>query len=215
MDDRAELTEETLWAFVDHQADAATILRVLAAERRDPALAERIRTMREETAAIAEAWDATLKPAPPHLSQMVRKAAATRPAFGGPRQTLIAMAASVMVAVGLGAAIADWRFTDRLAALEEEKTARRELVSQLLQETLELRLSGEAEAASRDVSGFSAKIMPTQTYKSRSGHWRRAFEETLTEGERTATRKDVACRVDGDWRRLETTTIGEPAAERL
>ncbi|MEM7546501.1 MAG: hypothetical protein AAF367_13270 [Pseudomonadota bacterium] len=215
MDDASVFPDETIWAFIDGETNAKTTLAVLARERRDTAFAERIRAMREETAAIAEAFDAELRPSPSHLVRAVRAAPDAPTGAGDPVRSLAALAAAITLAIGLGALFAEWRFENRLAALEEKELTQRQLVSQLLQQTLEQRLSGEEEVASIDVSGFSARITPTETYKSRTGHWCRTFEETLIADGETVIRKGVACRVDGGWQRLETTTKGETATNRL
>ena len=209
-------TDAQIWEFVDGAADAELTRAILAVERTDPAFAEQVRTMREMNSDIASALDHGLSPAPDHLSaKIISSVEDQRASQPFPYRTWAAIAATVALAVALGSIIGEVRFNDRLAKLEADDHVKRLFVEQLMQDTLENRRSSEVESAELRSANFAARIMPTATYKSTSGHWCRAFEEVIGGDETAVKRMAVACRIDGVWRRMKTTTEGYNDAPKI
>lgn len=209
-------TEEDLWAFIDREAPLHHVRAILADERSDPALAERIREMREEAAELSAAMDMDLaEPVPADLIRAVERASAPKRQSVRWLAPVTAMAATVALAVGIGAWIGEKRLDDRLAAMDERARSEQALLASVLQEGLERRLSGEAHEVAANDFDFSASLTPVKTYKSVSGHWCREFEEIIRRGGEDLRRRGVACRLDGGWRRVETVIEGEEAGRRL
>lgn len=213
-------SDAALWAFVDGEAAPAEARAILAAERSDAALAERIRELREAQAELAEAMDEVLaEPVPEALTRAVMDAPAgggnvvafpQRRAWIGP---VLAMAATVALAVGLGAGLSEWRVGQRLDEMAARSSAEQAILARVLQEGLERRRSGEIEVGAD--ADFAAQLTPVRTYKSESGHWCREFTENIRRGGEDYVRRGVACRFEDGWRRVETVIEGEEAGRRL
>jgi hypothetical protein len=126
-----------------------------------------------------------------------------------------ALAASLLLAVGLGTVWSDWRFTQRLEAIEARGQAERLLLAKVLQDGLESHKSGEPLTMVAGEIGFGATVMPVRTYKSKSGHWCREFTEMIRRDGEEYRSRGLACRLDGGWQRVETTIEGEEVEKRL
>ena len=116
------------------------------------------------------------------------------------------IAASLAIVIGGGL----W-FEQRIVTRLAETQARTgELIAGAVQQALEASRSGESTAVGGRTAPVSGSITPIRTYRSKSGHWCREFEERLRLGQTDLVRTAIACRTPtGEWRRMETKTHGD------
>lgn len=79
----------------------------------------------------------------------------------------------------------------------------RQLADAAVQRALESSASGSRVDWHNEHSGNRGSVSPLRTYRSRSGHFCREYEENLRVGRQAARYRDTACRAQaGDWRLL-------------
>lgn len=99
-----------------------------------------------------------------------------------------------------------------LVEIQAAQKARDQSLAILLQEALETKPSHTPVEFVDLPAAESFKIIPTQTYKSTSGHWCRKFSERIERNGVVETRDGLACRKSkGGWQRLETVVTKELA----
>ncbi len=217
----ADPRDETLLnAFVDGQTSPAETLAILRAAREDPELAARIDAMREDAALVAAAFAQELEEERPSasLERMIRERSAQARRPRRPRLALPAAAAAAVVAaaIGLGAFYADMRIDRRIAELAAAQEESQALLASAVQDALERRRSGETVSLTAGRARAAVSVTPVKTYKSKTGHWCREFEEVVRDDRGELRRRGVACRVKtGEWRRVKTVIDGEDGARRI
>lgn len=187
-----DFSDETLMAYADGELDPAAAAAVTARRAADPGLDGRIRLF-EDTARVArDALDHIAREPVP-----IRLLAATRPAGSlwarlPDTRPLVALAASLMLAVGLGAgymAAQLWgnQQAGAVAGLAVCGGAG-------LSNALEIAATGE-----RSTSGGCA-VVPVASYRDDRGTVCRAFQATAGDGPGRSATAGIACRDDGAWR---------------
>lgn len=205
-------TDDAVARHLDGEASITETLAVLKAERENAVFAEAVRAAREERALIAAAFDEDLAPPPAAMVAAIRAEAAASAAPAQTRRVWVptfAAAAGLALAVGLGALYSDWRLNSAMDQLAADRAAEAAALTSLVQTALETGKSGQTVAA--PAPRGEVKVTPIKTWKSRTGHWCREFEERASGAE--APRTAVACRAEGGvWVRRKTVIEGESPA---
>ena len=95
------------------------------------------------------------------------------------------------------------------AELLAQRASDRAAIVATMQHVLENGISGTDASFRNDQTGTTVSIRPIRTYKSRSDHWCREFEETIRRGGETIVDTGLACREpEGQWKRLEEPISG-------
>ena len=213
--------DDTLYRFVDGECSPSQELEILNAEQENADLAHRIREVRKANATLRSAMDLELLA---DLRDDIVKAAQIKLEQNAPsslqlssgRHIAILVAASLVVAIGLGTAWSHWRINAWQDAMLTVALEREAALTQAVQQGLENYLSGDTFEISDSSLDFVAAVRPDETYISTSGHWCRSFTERVKTGAKEIERTAIACR-DRDtknWKRMQTVTSGS-AAESL
>jgi len=124
-----------------------------------------------------------------------------------------AIAASILAALismGLGLFAFEQYSSQLVSKIQLARQIENQAIATLLQDTLETKVSGAPAEFKDPATATSVKIVPTQTFKSTSGHWCREFSEQIKRDGVVEFRKGLACReAKGGWRRLKTTIEGD------
>jgi surface antigen len=116
----------------------------------------------------------------------------------------VALAASLaMLIVGLGGGLllVDYRVEQELARLQAVGQADQQVREAALFQALEKNVSGEAVAWRNPDSGKIGEITPVRTFKNRDGRWCREYTAMEALGGETEIRRAIACRApEGQWK---------------
>ena len=222
-----ETSFEDLCRFADGETDDAEARRIATAVRNEPHLGGMLSDIGQADARARQGYDAFLDaPVPEDLEAVVNRCFNQKPAnepiakpsFFPLYNRMLPLAASLLIAVlgvGVGLSggiyIAERHSEDLMIKLEERRLADRVALTAAVQEALETVVSGSEVRFRSERTGASGKIVPVRTYKSRSNHWCREFEETIERDGVIEQRVGIACRdAENTWRRLETTIKGPP-----
>jgi hypothetical protein len=177
------ISEETLMAYADGEADAATRASVEAAMHEDPEIAGRVARHRAMRTALRGAFSAVLEePVPDRLIAAARGrgVSAHRP-MRPARWQSFAMAASLILGVAIG--YVGWRGSGSLI----ETKAGGLVARSALAEALSRQLSPDRGAGSPVVTGLS--------FRTKAGGYCRTFTLSGTE-----TASGLACREGAQWK---------------
>lgn len=189
---QTDFSDETLMAFADGELDPATAEAIALRRAADPALAERIRVFEDSARLARQAFD--------HIAQEpvpLRLLAATRPAGPSWRQPrasrpLMALAASVVLAVGLGAGY----LVARLHSVE----APGGLAGFVSCSGVGLSAALETAGSGQRRTEGDCTIVPVASYRIDSGAVCRAFQAFAGADAGRSAIAGMACRGDGgDW----------------
>ena len=202
-----EIDPESLVAYVDGQLDQSETARVEAALAGDPEARETVRRLRESAELLRSAFNEPLNaPVPARVLEGIHATAAERTRGSGPWRSPwpVALAASfAMLIVGLGGGflLVDYRVEQELARLQAVGQADQRVREAALFQALERNVSGEAVAWRNPDSGRIGEVTPVRTFKNRDGRWCREYTAMEALGGGTETRRAIACRVpEGQWK---------------
>lgn len=184
-------TDEELMAWVDGELPPDEAQAVAAAVESDPALAARERPFRESRRILQDAFAAQLRaPVPPRLLATLAPPAPRLRAWR--RHSLLALAASLVLAIGLAIGV-------RLDRPDHEASALALLPADAasLDLALETLPGGEVLALEREQT--PVEILPLGTLRTASGRWCRDFETVAQHPQGPRRSRGVACRGDGHW----------------
>lgn len=204
------VSEAQLVAYVDGELETAEMRRIERLLEEDIELRETVRQLRESTASLRGAYQATLAEAvPARIYETIdRTLGEVAPNTGlkrirsSPWPLAMAVAASLLLAFPMGFLLADYLSDQRLerqaARLDSDRDAR----LAALHSSLERQVSGEKLAWRNPESGALGEVIPVRTFKSASGRWCREYESRVERDGTTETERGIACReATGDWRR--------------
>jgi surface antigen len=209
---------DRLMAYCDGELDAAAIAEVEALLARDPAARRTVQSLREVDGLCRAALHAPQREAvPPRLTAAVEAGFAARNRGGGgagrhaTMRWALPLAASIAVAV-LGASGAyygaQYQVDRALARMEAARAEDQKTLAAAVSRALEGVPSGQAVDWRNPDTGTSGTVRPVRTYKSKSDHWCREYEETILRDGTVEHRRGLACREgNGDWRRLQTILL--------
>ncbi len=198
---------EFLVAYVDGQLDQSETMRVEAVLAGDPEARETVRRLRESAELLRSAFNEPLNaPVPARVLEAIHTTSAERAGRSGAWRSPwpVALAASIaMLIVGLGGGLllVDYRVEQEIARLHAVGQAEQQVREAALFQALEKHASGEAVAWRNPDSGKTGEITPVRTFKNRGGRWCREYTamEAL-EGD-TEIRRAIACRApEGQWK---------------
>jgi surface antigen len=192
-------TDEQLVAWVDGELPDDEARAIASAVESDAALAARVRPFRESRRVLEDAFAAQLRePVPARLlaalaepvpvAARVSRMSRLKPL---PQKTWLAMAASVVLAIGLAIGVGIQR-PDGGGALALLPTD-----AESLNVALETLRGGEVLTRERD--GVRVEVLPLGTLRTASGQWCRDFETTAQAAGGVQRSRGVACREDGRW----------------
>ncbi|MDH3473541.1 MAG: RT0821/Lpp0805 family surface protein [Rhodospirillales bacterium] len=212
------LNDETLVAYVDGQLDARETARVEATLAESAGARETVRQLREGAALLRAAFNEPMsEPMPERVLETIDKAANKAVAARASRQcnrasrwmsglspwqmALAASIAALMVGLGAGFFVSDYRVERRLAALEAVVEADRQARNDALVAALEKNVSGETVAWENPDSGRRGSITPVRTFKTTRGQWCREYAADEWLGDKQELRRAIACReAEGLWK---------------
>jgi surface antigen len=212
------LNDETLVAYVDGQLDARGAAQVEAALAESAGARETVRQLREGAALLRAAFNEPMsEPIPDRVLETIEKAVNKAAGERAARQTdqtsrrmsglgpwqmaLAASFAALMVGLGAGLFISDYRVEQRLAALEAAVEADRQVRNEALMAALEKSVSGETVAWENPDSGRYGSITPVRTFKTTRGQWCREYAADEWLGDKQEMRRAIACReAEGQWK---------------
>jgi len=204
---------ESLVAYVDGQLDQSETARVEAALAGDPEARETVRRLRESAELLRSAFNEPLNtPVPARVLEAIHAAAAER-AAGQAREggsgtwrspwpvALAASLAMLIVGLGGGLLLVDYRVEQEIARLRAVGQADQRVREAALFEALETHVSGEAFAWRNPDSGKTGEITPVRTFKNRDGRWCREYTAVEALDDNAEIRRAIACRApEGQWK---------------
>ena len=200
------ISEELLVSYVDGELETAEMRRIERLIEADPGLRETVRQLRESTASLRGAYQATLSdPIPARIYESIDRSLSFAAAGGGRPslwQTAMAAAAAVVLALPLGYWLADMSWERRLEQQTALQSADREARLAALHSSLEAQISGETSEWRNPDSGALGQVMPVRTFKSASGQWCREYETRTERAGLVEIERGIACRGgEGQWHR--------------
>jgi anti-sigma factor RsiW len=198
---------ESLVAYVDGQLDQSETARVELALAENPEARETVRRLRESAELLRSAFNEPLNaPVPARVLEAIHLATPERPREGIPwrRAWPVALAASLallIIGLGGGLLLVDYRVEQELARLQAVGQADQSAREAALFQALEENVSGEAVAWRNPDNGRIGEITPVRTFKNRVGQWCREYTAMEALAGETAFRRAIACRVpEGQWK---------------
>ncbi len=198
---------EFLVAYVDGQLDQSETARVEAALAGDSEARETVRRLRESAELLRSAFNEPLNaPVPARVLQAIQATSAERASRSGPWRSPwpVALAASLaMLIVGLGGGflLVDYRVEQEIARLHAVGQADQRVREAALTQALEKNVSGEAAAWRNPDSGKTGEITPVRTFKNRGGQWCREYTALEALDGKSEIRRAIACRApEGQWK---------------
>jgi hypothetical protein len=207
--------DKTLVAFVDGELDPSEAHEVQSALRQDLELRERVRVLRETASILCTAFaEVASEPIPFRLAQTVAKLAGD--ATQGRDQTIgstrsgrrvwvhATSAAVIALVFGLagGYVAADYRIHAEQSQKQSIAARGESGVTQLVQVTLEKKLSGTEASWRNPDTGEIVAVEPIRTFKNEEGRYCREYREAIAEqiGSKHV-QYGMACRNnDGIWK---------------
>jgi surface antigen len=201
--------QELLVAYVDGELSLAEAQAVEALLARNPAARAFVRDLREGAALLRGSLTAGFSPeVPPHLRRIV-EAAIDPPSHRSPRRfsswgiprALAAGFAVLVVGLGAGVGISEYRLRQMLDRLEAYRAEDRRLVETAVGEALEKHLSGVPVEWTNPRTGDRGRVTPIRTFRNAEGQWCREYEEVLRSADGIEQRRGIACRAaEGGWK---------------
>jgi surface antigen len=107
----------------------------------------------------------------------------------------------LIVGLGGGLLLIDYRVEQELAGLRAVGQAEQRVREAALFQALEKHASGEAIAWRNPDSGKTGEISPVRTFKNRGGRWCREYTAMEALDGNTEIRRAIACRApEGQWK---------------
>jgi len=206
--------DQTLVAFVDGELDPAQAQKIQSALSHDPELRERVHVLRESALILRTAFaEVVSEPVPLRLARTVAKLAdaatqnnvrranpkrTSRAAWAG-----VAVVAAIALMFGLagGYVAADYRIYVEQGRKQTLAARQQSGVAQLVQATLEKKLSGTEASWRNPDTGEIVVVEPIRTFRNDEGHYCREYREAVAElAGSKHTQFGMACRsAEGVW----------------
>lgn len=199
---------ETLSAYVDgelSEAEERAVEERLAGDAAARAMVDGFcRNDAVVRAALAGQMGADL---PPRLADAVVRAFDSRAAAGRRRGIrriapwAAAIAAALIIGVGIGYQIAEQASAARFDRLAAARLDDQRLIDEAVARALEKHVSGQPVDWTNPANGSRGSVTPILTYRSAGGQWCRRFARVTHYADRTETVEAIACREpNGRWR---------------
>jgi anti-sigma factor RsiW len=189
----AQISDETLCAYIDGELDAGERARVEAALADDPEIAARIESLRRADSAIEAAFDpAALGPVPRHLTDLVEQASTSSPATVIPfRRAAVTSAWRLPLAAGFALIVGAAGF----AAGRAGEGGAPAIIAALASDRSVTKALDTTPSAQTHAFASGGSLRPVLTFRAADGRFCREFE--LEGGDAAAL--GVACRRDQRW----------------
>lgn len=195
--------ELELMAYLDGELDS---VRTATIERRlinEPDLAKLARELTMSETLIQSAFDITDEPSPKAVGAQSEISVLPSP-MSRRSNIYIALAASLAtlcIGAVLGLFAINTVVDAKLNTLAESRQTDQAQRNDTLDTVLESQVSGVKVSWENPTSGNFGEVVPTSTYKTKSGQYCREFEEMVIVDGATTTEAGVACRTnDGRWK---------------
>ncbi len=194
------ITLERLMAYADGELDEAESRFVAQCIASDPGLAEQLAALQQQDSLLRSALKAFERtPIPTAARNAVL--ASTAPTWR--RWLLPAVGAAAAIAVT--AIAAGWttasRIEHRLAASEATRAEDQRYIDQVVSQTLESTVSGQAVSWQEPGRSIKGTVTPIRTYRAVNGQWCREYENVVLANGVSRHHHAVACREgEGAWR---------------
>ena len=201
------IDDSTLMAYLDGELDDAAVSEVETRLAGDPGLSARIEEFRRSDDLLRAAFSQSMleavppKPAPRALNAEKNRVRRIRRHWG-PLPLALAASLAVLVIGGFtGLAMLDTlveREFERQALLKAKDN---QAMVQARMNALENQISGTEVSWTNPDSGNSGKMVPVQTWRTKSGQYCREFQESISIDGVSNVERGVACRTDdGMWK---------------